>query len=443
MSLLNMFLRRFGVGEGDYVEIMYDGSKKLRGVIMPRNMFSQEDILVIKLDNGYNVGLKMDRINDIRPAKPDWPETPRIESKGVGKRGLPKIKILAVGGTILSRVDYRTGGVRSAVEPEELIEIIPEVVDVADIDVDIIMNKYSEHLTPSDWTRISEEVYKAYRDGYDGIVVLHGTDTMAYTSAALSYSLNRIDKPVILVGSQRSSDRPSSDAALNLLAALYAAGNLRYGGVYVAMHHTTSDKEVAIHIGTRVRKNHTSARYAFESIGLPPLALVKPSWSIEYTWVENHLGLVARGSGNPEFRPLFSDRAVLIKFYPGMKASHLRLIILDPSVEAVVIEGTGLGHVSSQVAEVIQDAISMGKHVFMTSQCIWGRVNLNVYDTGRMLLKYGVIPLEDMLPETAYVKASWVIGNYGSDALKELMPTPMANDILPRSFPASRRCSHG
>jgi len=446
MGLIDTFLKGFGVKEGDYIEVVYDNDKRLRGIIMPKNMFSGDDVLVIKLDNGYNVGLKMERIKEIMKLDLKWPD-----SKVVLERGrqvyndLPRVKILAVGGTILSRVDYRTGGVRSAVDPDELLDIIPEIREVCDIDVEIIMNKYSEHLTPSDWEVISNYVYNSYREGYDGIVLLHGTDTMGYTSAALSFSLNKIGVPVVLVGSQRSSDRPSSDAAINLLSALYAAANLRYSGVFLAMHSSTSDDRVAIHLGTRVRKNHTSARFAFESIGIDPVAYVYSGRKlrIEYTYVGDYLGLDTRGSTSVDFNPRFSDRVALMKFYPGMKANLMRRLILDESIDAIIIEGTGLGHVSDVVAEVLKDAISMGKYVFMTSQCIWGRTNLNVYDTGRFLLKYGVIPLEDMLSETAYVKASWVIGNFGSDALSELMPTPIFHDILPKSLAVGRKGCDG
>lgn len=438
-SVYEVFLNRFGVGVGDYVEVVYDGGKRLRGVLMPKTIFSGEDILVLKLDNGYNIGIKMERIADMRRLDPPWSAVESVRRVVKRPGPLPRVRIIAVGGTILSRVDYRTGGVRSAVTPEDLFDIIPEVLDIADIETVVLMNKYSEHLTPADWGMIAEAVYKAYRDGVEGVVVLHGTDTLGYTSAALSYALRGIDIPVILVGSQRSSDRPSSDAAVNLLSALYAAGNMDVGGVFVAMHHTTSDDLVAIHLGTRVRKNHTSARYAFETIGAPPLALVKNLKEIRYTWLREELRFVRRGEGSVEYRPSFAERGVfLLKFFPGMDPRVVRMVLAS-GIDVLVMEGTGLGHVSQGVIEVLEEFIG-GVKIFMTSQCIWGRTNLRVYDTGRDLLRIGVIPLEDMLSETAYVKASWVLGSFGKDFLETLMPTPIAHDILPREFPARRRC---
>ncbi len=438
-SIYEVFLERFGVRVGDYVEIVYDGGKRLRGVLMPKTIFSGEDILILKLDNGYNIGMRMDRIVDVRRLEPPWSGVESVRRRVERPSSLPRVRIIAVGGTILSRVDYRTGGVRSAVTPEDLFDIIPEVLDIADIETVVLMNKYSEHLTPGDWAKIADAVYGAYRDGVDGVVVLHGTDTLGYTSAALSYALRGIDIPVILVGSQRSSDRPSSDAAVNLLSALYAAGNMDVGGVFVAMHHTTSDDLVAIHLGTRVRKNHTSARYAFETIGAPPLALVKNLKEIRYTWLRDELRFVKRGGGSVEYRPGFAERGVfLLKFFPGMDPSVVRLVMAS-GIDALVIEGSGLGHVSQGVIEVLEEFIEEVR-VFMASQCIWGRTNLRVYDTGRDLLRIGVVPLEDMLSETAYVKATWILGSFGKDYLDTLMPTPISHDILPRSFPARRRC---
>ena len=437
-TLAELFLEKFGVKYGDYVVIHQTDGSKLEGVLMPKHMFSHEETIILKLKSGYNIGIHISKIDKVEKA--EYQESGDIH-KAIRKRresrtDLPKVKILAVGGTILSKVDYRTGGVRSAVDPDELIDIIPEVLDIADIDTDIIMSKYSEHLTQEDWRYIAEKVFQAYREGWDGIVVLHGTDTLGYTSAALSFALKGISIPVILVGSQRSSDRPSSDAAMNLLSALYLAGNFRYSGVYVAMHLTSSDDLVAVHLGTRVRKNHTSIRSAFQSIDVPPIAYVRNFSEILYEDFLDELNIKERGEDALDFKPGFSRKAALIKFYPGMSPEIFKFFMND--YKAIIIEGTGLGHVSDKVIDVLRDVIRSGIQVFMTSQCIWGRVNLNVYDTGRELLKIGVIPLENMLPETAYVKACWVLGNYGEDALTELMPINIANEIVPRSFVRSR-----
>ncbi len=431
-TLVDIFLNKYGLKYGDRVELKVNG-KFFRGIIMPKHFFSEPDILIIKMDNGYNIGFKISRIDEIKKIEEVFlGGSERVKRRFKPREGLPKIKILAVGGTILSKVDYRTGGVRSAVDPDELVDIIPEVVDIADIDTDVVMSKYSEHLTQDDWSYISKKVYQAYKSGYDGIVLLHGTDTLGYTSAALSFSLRGIPIPIILVGSQRSSDRPSSDAALNLLSALYAAGNLRYSGVFVAMHLTSSDDEIGIHVGTRVRKNHTSMRSAFQSIGIPPIAKIRNYSNIVYTSITDFIHLNYRGEDRLLFKPNFARGVALIKFYPGMSPEIFKFIAEDHRV--IIIEGTGLGHVSDRVLDVLKPIVKDGVKIFMASQCIWGRVNMNVYDTGRELLKIGVKPLEDMLAETAYVKASWILGNFTFDSIDELMLTNIANEILPRSL---------
>jgi len=433
-TFAELFLKKFGVKYGDYVSVYLNDGSKLNGVLMPKHIFSHAETIILKLDNGYNLGIHFSKINRIEKIEYQYEVTNNIfRVRHQSRRSnLPKIKILAVGGTILSKVDYRTGGVKSAVDPDELIDIIPEVLDIADIETEIIMSKYSEHLTHDDWKIISEKVYKVYREGVDGVVILHGTDTLGYTSAALSFSLKGIGIPIILVGSQRSSDRPSSDAAVNLLSALYLAGNFKYSGVYVAMHDGSSDDLVAVHLGTRVRKNHTSMRSAFQSIDIPPIAFVRNYTEILYQEFLGELNMRLRGEEAIEFKPVFSKNVALIKFYPGMSPEIFKFFMND--YKAIIIEGTGLGHVSDKVLDVLRDIVRSGINVFMTSQCIWGRVNLNVYDTGRELLKIGVIPLENMLSETAYVKASWVIGNYGEEYLTELMPVNIANEIIPRSF---------
>ena len=432
-AIIDIFLNKYGLKVGDRVEIKVE-NRKVEGLIMPKHIFSEPDVLVIKMDNGYNIGIKISKIEEVKKIKMEYARKESILRSSIHIRdSLPRIKILAVGGTILSKVDYRTGGVRSAVDPRELVDIIPEVVNIAEIDTEVIMSKYSEHLTHNDWRFISEKVYEAYKGNYDGIVILHGTDTLGYTSAALSFSVRGIPIPVILVGSQRSSDRPSSDAAINLLSALYAAGHIKFSGVFVAMHINTSDDEVGIHIGTRVRKNHTSMRSAFQSIGLPPIAIIRNYSKIEYDDIVSDLVMLnERGRDNLIFKPNFSKGVALIKFYPGMSPEIFKFLAEDHKV--IIIEGTGLGHVSDRVIDTLKPIIRDGTRVYMTSQCIWGRVNMNVYDTGRELLRIGVQPLEDMLSETAYVKASWILGNYSEDALDELMLTNLANEMLNRSL---------
>jgi len=427
---ISLLYKKFNVNEGDRVKIKLIDGRILSGIIMPKHRFSDERILILKLDNGYNIGIDYSKISEItlierkpliRPAK--LPKKPMSEK-------LPKVVVLGVGGTILSRVDYRTGAVRSAVSAEELLDILPEVVNIAEIETKVIMNKYSEHLTANDWEKISAEVYKQLaRDDVSGVVVLHGTDTLGYTAAAVSFALRNLSKPVILVGSQRSSDRPSSDAASNLISAIYAAGYSPFAHVMVAMHSESSDGSIALHIGTRVRKNHSSRRDAFQSIDIKPLGYIIDNTSLKIVWDKYR---VRDENRNTLLKGKFKPKAALIKFYPSIPPTIMEILVQD-NFDAIIIEGSGLGHVGEYLFNVIKGAIKSGVYVFMTTQCIWGRTNLYVYDTGRELLSMGVIPLENMLSETALVKAMWALGNFSKDDLPKIMLTNYEYEITYRS----------
>jgi glutamyl-tRNA(Gln) amidotransferase subunit D len=291
------------------------------------------------------------------------------------------------------------------------------------------MSEYSENLRPEHWTLIAERVAEKIKTGrYMGIVVSHGTDTMHYTAAALSFALQKLSVPVVLVGAQRSSDRPSSDAALNLLGATIFAIGSKYAGVFVAMHAGTSDYTIACHVGTRVRKNHTSRRDAFESIDLNPIAFVRNK-EIEMQQ-KNQFRLVKRSSDNPvEIKTKFEDRVMLLKYYPGFDPTLIEHAV-NAGYRAIVLEGTGLGHVGKECFPALKKAVNAGLIVCMTSQCIWGRVGMTVYDTGRDLLNIGVIPLSDMISETATVKAMWTLANSEDvEAAKKIMQENLANEI--------------
>ena len=430
-NIVEYFLKKKGVNIGDYVEVYLMDGIKYKGIIMPKHEFSKPEILVLKLDNGYNIGIDINKVLDIRKAEaPEISPGVSVEEEVEKPEDLPRVLVMGVGGTILSKVDYTTGAVRSAVSTEELLSILPEVNQIAEIDTKIIMNKYSEHLTPPDWSKISKEIYSAISSRkYDGIVVLHGTDTLGYTAAAVSFAVQQLPIPVVFVGSQRSSDRPSSDAALNLISAIRVAGYADIAEVVVAMHRDTSDEYIAVHQGTRVRKNHTSRRDAFQSIDTTPYMLVDSDG--EFKILRNDFRR-RDGERSPILYPKFSRDVALVKFYPGFNHNIL-LSLLHNGVKAVILEGTGLGHVGEYLFETIGLLVNNGVHIYMTSQCIWGRVNMNVYDTGRFLRKLGVIPLENIISETAYVKASWVLGNFGVKELDVMMTTNIVGEASPRS----------
>jgi glutamyl-tRNA(Gln) amidotransferase subunit D len=394
VSVGNAILVR--TGEGEY-----------SGILMPRYEFSDDNHIVIKLRSGYNIGIEADKVRGIEKVEAREGEMNRGEKVSATTReDLPRIAMVSTGGTIASKIDYRTGGVKAALTAEELYSAVPELSNYAVIDAEVLFSEYSENLTPSHWTEMAKKAYEKIAAGYAGVVLTHGTDTMHYSAAALSFALRDVPVPVVLVGAQRSSDRPSSDASLNLIGAVRFAANANLSGVFVAMHHGISDDSVAIHVGTRVRKNHTSRRDAFKSIDLPPAAVVNAKN------IEIKLDSLPRRVTLQKFdlKPNFEEKVALLKYYPGMHPSVIEYFV-NEGYRGIVLEGTGLGHVGKNFFEPIRKAVESNMLVSMTSQCIWGRVRMTVYETGRDLLNFGVIPLSDMISETALVKTMWAIGN--------------------------------
>lgn len=420
---------------GDTVSITTSDGE-LSGVIMPRYESASDNYLVIKLKSGYNTGIKIDRVKSISklPAKKFEASSPAI-APDEDKR-LPRVALISTGGTIASKIDYRTGGVHAALSASELYSSVPELATYARVDPEVLLSEYSENLKPEHWTMIAKKVAEKIESGnYNGIVVSHGTDTMHYTAAALSFALQNIPLPVVLVGAQRSSDRPSSDAAVNLIGATIFASRAKVSGIFVAMHAGTSDDVVAVHVGTRVRKNHTSRRDAFESIDVTPAALVRNN-EIEMQKA-SQIKLTARTDVNKlKLQPDFDSRVMLIKYYPGFDPRIIENAA-KLGYKAIIFEGTGLGHINKECFPAIQRAAETGIMICMTSQCIWGRVSMKVYDTGRDLLSIGVVPLSDMISETATVKAMWVLANVQSSKdFKGIMLENISNEIS-ESIPVS------
>jgi glutamyl-tRNA(Gln) amidotransferase subunit D len=416
-------LAKHGVSVGDNIVVASEDGE-MSGVLMPRYESASEDYIVIKLKSGYNTGVHVSKIKSVT-------KLPEIKSTVTAKvpeikenKSLPRIALISTGGTIASKIDYRTGGVHAALSASELNAYVPELASHASIDPEVLLSEYSENLKPEHWTMMAKKIVEKVNSGkYHGIVVSHGTDTMHYTAAALSFALQGLPIPVILVGAQRSSDRPSSDAALNLIGATVFAAKSEYAGVFVAMHSDTSDDVIACHIGTRVRKNHTSRRDAFESIDVIPVALVRNS-VIEMQ--KSEIKLAKRSVGNLAAKPKFDNRVILLKYHPGFDPKLIEHAV-KAGYRAIILEGTGLGHVSKDCFPALKKAVDSDLLVCMTSQCIWGRVRMTVYDTGRDLLEIGVVPLSDMISETAMVKAMWALAN--SNDYKKIMQENLANEI--------------
>jgi len=399
-----------GVRVGDRVRIR-KGPLIYEGVVLPKSEFSSENVLVIKLDNGYNVGIDVSgaEVEVIEENVVGFHESGLSRSVVKGGGNL-RITFLSTGGTIVSKVDYETGAVRPAITATELLEAVPEFADYAsELAVIEYSRLFSEDLTPAYWAELGSEVGRLIESGVDGVLIAHGTDTMTYTASALAFALRNLPVPVILVGSQRSSDRPSSDSVLNMKASLTIFKEAPFGEVVVCMHGTISDDYVLAHRGVKVRKMHSSRRDAFQSINDAPLARVDfPGMRFKML----NPRFIARGR-REDFQVVskFSDRVVLLKFYPGMECGIIDFLV-DRGYRAIVIEGTGLGHIRNACVDSVARATEEGVLTIVTTQTIFGRVNMNVYSTGRRLLKAGAIPGHDILSEVAYVKLSWMLGSY-------------------------------
>jgi glutamyl-tRNA(Gln) amidotransferase subunit D len=424
-------LESAGCSVGDIIKITSRG-KTYEGILIPR--FGEGAAIIVKMKSGYNIGI--DASADVQVEKIGKGTAPKFEAPALPKQNpaLPHVVIMSTGGTIASRVDYRTGAVRSAMSASDLYGVVPELADLARVDTEIVFSIYSENLRQQDWTTLAEKVAERISQGVDGIVIAHGTDTMGYTAAALSFALQNLPVPVILVGAQRSSDRPSSDAATNLIGAVKAAGEAPFAEVGLAMHESPSDIATVIHHGTKVRKCHTSRRDTFKSINGYPIARVQ---NLIVTMMAD-----TYQKRNPKrklvLKPKFCSRVALVKFYPGMDPAVIDFYV-DQGFKGILLEGSGLGHVSKFCFDAVKRATSKGVVVALASQCIWGRVDMNVYDTGRDLLSFGVIPLEDMFPETGLVKLMWALGQTDDpkEAIK-LLQTNVAGEYTPRTFPQDK-----
>lgn len=407
------------------------GPETVEGLLMPRYHTGRDDnYVVLKLKTGYNVGFRVDASTKVsvlgKGEEPHFTRPPLPPQKA----GLPKVSIISTGGTIASKVDYRTGAVKPALDAADLYSVVPELSELAEIEAKVLFSIFSENIGPQHWPKIAEAVAEQVRAGADGVVIAHGTDTLGYTAAALSFALRDLPVPVVLVGSQRSSDRPSSDAASNLIAATAVAGQAPFAEVVLAMHDWVSDEKVAIHRGTKVRKCHTSRRDAFRSVNARPIAYYD---LVDRVLQLNGEKLAERSKdANWNVRSQFDPNVALIKFHPGLSVGMIDWATAT-GYKGIVLEGSGLGHVGESLYPALERAVKNGILVVMCSQCIWGRVHMDVYSTGRDLLKIGVIPLGDMLPETALIKMMWAFGQEKNpEKVKEIMTSNIANEISDR-----------
>jgi len=398
------------------------------GVILPRSETADADHVVLKLVSGYNVGIRYDTIERIsihgrKVAHYQIPEQafPYDPQK-------PQVKLFGTGGTIASRLDYRSGAVIPAFSPGELYGSVPELADICNLDTEKLYGVFSENMGPEQWIGTAEAIAHEIEQGVAGIVVGHGTDTMHHTAAALTFMLQDLPVPVVMVGSQRSSDRPSSDAAINLINATRTAATSDIAEVMVCMFGPTSDEYGLLHRGTRVRKMHSSYRSTFRTLSDIPLG------KIDHTGVTSFRSDYHRRTGARQvtLNAVFDDRVAIAYYYPNMKPDIIDSLV-DNGYRGIVIAGTGLGHVNKPLYPALARARDAGVAVFMTVQTLWGYVQMYVYETGREIMKLGVVPAANMLPEVAYVKLGWALAQSTDVAeVTRIMLSPVNGEITDR-----------
>lgn len=392
---------------GERIELTDDRGHRWVGTVIPSHDLSGERILSLKLESGYNVGVRITPAVSFRSLPGPGAELPRpplcpAPAPSLAPAEGGTVELLTTGGTIASRVDYETGGVRPVRDEHEILEFYPELREAGDVRIVPVLDQLSENIAPSDWQLLAERVVQSFARGATGVVIAHGTDTLGFTAAALGFLLVDLPGPVVVVGAQRSPDRPSSDGPSNLAAAVAVARDRRLGEVVVVMHESASDERFSVHRAGWVRKMHASRRDAFASLNGPPLGTVDGSVV--------HLLPEARppGRGPPRVEGPIDERAGLLWFYPGLSAQQAETFA--HGLRGIVLAGTGLGHVNSVHLGWIRSATERGVLVAMTTQCLGGAVDPYVYATGRELLRSGVVYLDDLLPETAYVKMAWALG---------------------------------
>jgi glutamyl-tRNA(Gln) amidotransferase subunit D len=412
---------------GDRVRVERAGVTN-EGVLMPS---SSPEYLVVKLDGGYNVGV--DRADaDVEVLESDVYDIEEAQSEETASEiafddDLPTVSLISTGGTIASTVDYRTGAVTAQFDAEDVLRAVPDLAGRANYRGRVVANILSENMTADVWRDLAEAVEEEIAAGADGVVVMHGTDTMQFSASALSFMLDT-PVPVVFTGSQRSADRPSSDNVMNAVCAVEAAKS-DAAEVMVCMHASESDDVCALHRGTRVRKNHTSRRDAFETVGAKPLGEV----DYETEAVTFRRDYAPRGETDLSLSPALDEDVDLLKFTPGMDVDRYGEFLREAELDGLVVEGTGLGHVHTDFIPVLEDLVDDGVVVAMTSQCIEGRVCDRVYDTGRDLLEAGVVEAGDTLPGTAKVKLMWALANLDDPAAA--MTRSLAGELQERSVP--------
>lgn len=417
---------------GDKVKVV-TSKETIEGILIPS---SDEKVVIIKLGSGYNLGIEKNKISKITVLQSGI-IAKASPLKVIKNKNLPTIAILHTGGTIASKVDYRTGGVASAFSPEEVVRMFPELKTIANIKSELISQMWSDDLRFKHFAIIAKAIEKQIKGGVNGIILGMGTDNLAVAAAALSFIVEKTPIPIILVGAQRSSDRGSSDAGMNLICATEFITKTDFASVAICLHETENDTISVILPACKTYKIHSSRRDAFKAINTTPIARVNYNTrKIEFLQKDHS----KRNNQPAVIKPKMEEKVGLLKIHINMFPEQFEFF---KRYKGLVIEGTGLGHTPGQapnpeaaiykkIYPVLKNIIDGGCIMVMTTQCLFGRVNMNVYDKGRDLLHLGVIPGKDMLANTAFVKLSWLLANYTHEEAKKMITQNLRGEINDR-----------
>ncbi len=440
---LQKILKKEKISIGQKISIKSKDTE-FEGFLMPKSA-GDPNVIVMKLANGYNIGLAFQSDTEIKKQQDKAVlEKKRIEVKKYKPYpGKPTISLLHTGGTFASRVDYKTGAAYPAFTPEELFFAIPEAGKIANFNTRVVFQMFSEDMEPEHWVLLAKKITQEIEETKpDGIIVTHGTDTMIFTTAAISLMLQNLPIPVIFVGAQRSSDRSSSDAWMNLICAAQFIAKSDFSGVGLCMRGSINDDFCYILDGLHIKKMHSSRRDTFRSVDVLPYAKAFSDGTIEY--IRNNY---QRKDKTRKLNAVerFDRRVAIVKIYPGIDY-RIFDFLHNSGFRGVILEGTGLGNAPVDVIDdytkhhddflaAIKRVVDKGLVVCMTSQCAYGKVNLNVYSSGRRLLKAGVVPIASTT-EAAYVKLGWALAHTkDQEEVKKIMLTNYSGEILDRIDP--------
>ncbi|MDP6333370.1 MAG: Glu-tRNA(Gln) amidotransferase subunit GatD [Candidatus Poseidoniaceae archaeon] len=413
----------------------HNGSTNFEGIVLHP---ASKGHLTLKLVNGYNASYLLEEIANLEILDSKSTEEQQIsEQQDIEYNSdLPRIRILHTGGTIASKVDYKTGAVVARFEPHELVASVPELAEIANIEAEKLGNMFSDDIRCQHWNKMIEASKKAFDDGCDGVVITHGTDTLHITSAALNFAWAGKGQappgPIALVGSQRSSDRGSSDAAENLIAAVYWAANapkpcgIAGDSTVVVMHSSSNDGRCSIHPGIGVRKLHSTRRDAFKPVNSQPLAFINAnSGDLSLELTSDYETLLNENNREICSSPTkYSSTVRIIQFMAGpwLHEEEIEAVVLT-SPQAIVIHGTGLGHLpiddpgkdapeNTKVWRALTRCINRNIPIIITTQCINGPIDMNVYSKGRKQIEMGMLGHGSVSsPDTVIVKTHWALSN--------------------------------